>query len=175
MKGESIMEYEFSQKVSRDDYIAFVTNHIKKSFLKLSNILLFTISIGYLVISPFVLGEQDFTFMYIGLGIVALLTAMVFYVRKNAGKTYDRNPDAFDMTYRLDEEKLTYIVPEGEIEKPWEEFHSLYETEDYLYLYVNKNSGLVFVKSQVTSEQLAFIIGHGKVNMKPKHIKLLKK
>lgn len=169
------MDYEFKQNVTKEDYVAFVTNHIKKSFLKVSNILLFTISIGYLIVSPFILDEQDFTFLYIGLAIVALLIGMVFFVRRNAGKTYDKNPNAFDMAYRADDEGLTYIVPEGEIQKNWNEFYSVNETEEYLYLYVNKNSGLLFVKSQINQDIVRFIIENATKNMKPKHIKLLKK
>jgi hypothetical protein len=128
-----------------------------------------------LVISPFVLEGQDYTFLYIGIGIVVLLTGMVFFVRYNAGKTYDRNPDAFNMSYRVDETMLTYIVPEGEIQKKWDEFHSVYENEDYLYLYVNKNSGLVFVKSQVNTDITTFIIKQVAVHLKPKNIKVLQK
>jgi hypothetical protein len=169
------MNYEFTQKVSKEDYIAFVTNHIKISFFKLSNILLFTISIGYLMISPFVLGTDDFTFLFIGLGIILLLGMMMFYVRKNAGKTYDKNPNAFDMTYKITEENLVYIVPEGDITRKWDEFYSINETEGYLYLYVNKNSGLVFVKSQVNREIIDFIIRNASKTMKPKRVKLLKK
>lgn len=169
------MNYEFKQTVTREDYIAFVTNHIKKSFLKVSNILLFTISIGYLIVSPFILDEQDFTFLYIGLAIVALLVGMVFFVRRNAGKTFDKNPNAFDMAYKADDAGLTYIVPEGEIQKNWNEFYSIHETEDYLYLYVNKNSGLLFVKSQINHDILQFVTANATKNMKAKHIKLLKK
>lgn len=169
------MNTEFTQNVTKEDYVAFVTNHIKKTFLKVPNLLLFTISIGYLVLSPFILEDQDFTFMFVGLAIVVLIFGMVFFVKNRAAKTFDENPDAFRMSYRVTEESLTYIVTDGEIEKKWEEFYSINESQNYLYLYVNKNSGLLFVKSQINSDILRYIVDNSTKNMNPKHIKLLKK
>ena len=62
------MEYKFTQKVTKEDYIAFVTNHMKISFLKPVNIVLFVISIGYLMVSPFIIGENDYTFLFLSHG-----------------------------------------------------------------------------------------------------------
>lgn len=156
-KGVFLLEYNFSQHVTKEDYIAFVTNHMKMSFFKPFNIVLFVISVGYLAASPFILGTNDYTFLFIGLGIILLLVGMVFYARKNAAKTYDKNSDQFTMSYKVDDEGLTYILGEGQLQKQWMEFYSATENDDYMYVYVNKNSGLVLVKRDVPVDALRFI------------------
>ncbi len=167
------MEFTFRQKVSREDYVAFVDNHLKRSILKPLNLVLFVISIGYLMISPFILDNGDYTFFFIGLGIALLLAAMIFYARRNAAKQYDKTPDQFNMEYKVDDEGLTYLIGEGSIEKKWFDFHSAMEKEDYLYLYVNKNSGMVIVKREVPIDALNFIKEKIKEKVNPKNVKLL--
>mgnify|MGYP000924350379 CR=1 FL=1 len=100
------MEYKFTQEISKEDYVSFVNNHMKLSFLKPVNIILFVLSIGYLTISPFLMpaAERSYTFSFVGVGILLLLVGMVFYARKNAEKQYDKSPDGFRMTYEVDEE-----------------------------------------------------------------------
>ncbi len=167
------MEYNFHQHVTKDDYVAFVMNHLKMSFYKPFNMALFIVSVGYLLISP-ILDPGNFTFLFIGLGIVLLLVAMMFYARKNAAKTYDNSAAQFDMSYRVNDEGLTYILDEGQLEKKWGEFYSVKETEEYLYVYVNKNSGMVIVKREVPNDALSFVKQKLTLHVLPKRVKLLK-
>lgn len=168
------MDYRFDQKVAKEDYLAFVTNHIKSSFFKPFNLVLFVVSIGYLSISPFVLGTADFTFLYIAVGIIVLLLGMVFFVRRRAEKEYDAKPDSFNMTYEVNDEGLKYITKDGELEKKWIDFYSAKETELYIYLYINKNSGLVFIKEQMQSEAVALVLGKIRNHIPAQRAKLLK-
>jgi hypothetical protein len=151
------MEYNFKQHLSKEDYVNFVTAHMKSSMLKPLNIVLFIISVGYLVVSPFILGTGDFTFLYFGLGIIALLVIMYFYARRNAAKQYEKNSEQFDMTYKVNDEGLNYILPQGSIEKKWIEFFSAFETEEYLFIYLQKNSGMVILKRDVPTDAVEFI------------------
>lgn len=167
------MEYTFSQHVTREDYVAFVTNHMKISFFKPFNIVLFVVSIGYLMLSPFILGTGEFNFLFIGLGLVALLAGMFFYAKRNAKKQYDKNPDSFNMSYEVNDEALVYIFTEQNITKKWIEFYSAAETEEYLYIYVNKNSGLVLVKRDIPNDALNFVKDKIRLHLNAKRIKLL--
>jgi len=169
------MEYKFTQEISKEDYVSFVNNHMKLSFLKPVNIILFVLSIGYLTISPFLMpaAERSYTFSFVGVGILLLLVGMVFYARKNAEKQYDKSPDGFRMTYEVDEEGLAYILEEGNIVKKWFDFYMAMENEKYIYIYVNKNSGMVIVKNAATIETINFIKTKLKEHIKSKKLKLM--
>ncbi len=169
------MEYKFTQKVTKEDYVSFVTNHMKVSFLKPLNIALFVVSIGYLTVSPFLLpaDERNFTFTFIGIGILLLLIVMVWYAKRNAEKQYDKSESEFTMSYEVNEEGLVYIVSEGNIEKKWIEFYSAVENEQYLYIYVNKNSGMVIVKRDVDDAAINFVKEKLRLHVKAKRLKLL--
>ncbi len=167
------MDYKFTQHVTREDYVAFVTNHMKLSFFKPVNMILFAISIGYLMVSPFILGNGDFTFLFIGLAIILLLVGMSFYARKNAGKQYDKDPDQFNMTYEVNDEGLVYITAEGDLTKTWSEFYSAVEVGEYIYVYVNKNSGMVLIKRDMSGDTLRFIKQKVTEHVNSKKVKLL--
>lgn len=168
------MEYSFSQKVTKEDYVSFVTNHMKMSFLKPLNIVLFAVSIGYLMVSPFILQDGNFTFLFIGLAILLLLVGMVLYARKNAAKQYMKDEDQFNMDYEVNDKGLVYIYNDGRLEKLWVDFYSTAETEDYIYVYVNKNSGLVLVKRDISTDGVRFIKEKLRENIVPKRVKFLK-
>ena len=168
------MEYKFNQNVTKEDYVSFVTNHMKNSFLRPFNVVLFIVSIGYLSISPFLMpaDERNFTFTFIGIGIVAVLFGMVLLAKKNAAKQYDKNSGEFKMSYDINDERLVYIVGEGQIERKWNEFYSAVENQDYLYIYVNKNSGMLIVKRDANEPTLAFIREKLRANLKPRRLRL---
>ena len=136
------MEYKFKQAVSKEDYVSFVINHMKQSFIKPVNIILFTVSIGYLIFSPFLMAPEDrnYTFTFIGLGLMLLLVALVIFSKKAAEKQYDKSAGGFDMEYEVTDDALIYIVADGNISKRWDEFFSVNENEKYLYIYVNKEN-----------------------------------
>ena len=170
------MEYNFTQDVTKDDYVSFVNNHMKVSFLKPVNIILFTVSIGYLMISPFLMpvAERSYTFTYIGVGLIVLLVGLMLFAKKNAERQYDKSNGDFSMSYEFNDDALVYIVTDGNIEKKWYEFYSVLESEDYLYVYVNKNSGMLIIKRAAPTAAIEFIKEKLVANLKPKRVKLLK-
>ena len=62
------MEYNFTQKWTKEDYVAFAVNHLLQNFLKTRNLILYTISIGYLIITPLLTGRWEF--FYVGIGLI---------------------------------------------------------------------------------------------------------
>ncbi len=169
------MEYNFKQEVSKEDYVSFVTNHMKQSFFKPLNVVLFTVSIGYLMISPFLMAadERNYTFTLIGLGLILLLIALTIFGKKAAGRQYDKAMGSFDMEYEVTDEALVYIIEEGNISKKWYEFYSVSENENYLYVYVNKQRGMLIIKRALSQDALNFIKAKLRENLKPKRVKLL--
>lgn len=168
------MEYKFKQEVSKEDYVSFVTNHMKQSFLRPVNIILFTISIGYLMVSPFLMeGERNYTFTFIGLGLILLLGGLVIFSKKAAERQYDKQQGSFDMEYEITDDALVYIIQEGNMAKQWYEFYSVRENEDYLYVYVNKQRGMLIIKRYISAEALAFIKTKLRENLKPNRVKLI--
>ena len=169
------MEYKFKQEVSKEDYVSFVTNHMKQSFLKPVNIVLFTVSIGYLMISPFLMSadERNYTFTFIGIGLILLLGALVVFSKKAAERQYDKAQGSFDMEYEITDDALVYIIQEGNVSKQWYEFYSVTENENYLYVYVNKQRGMLIIKRAISSDALNFLKTKLRENLKPKRVKLL--
>jgi len=167
------MNYTFTQNVTKEDYVAFVTNHIFLSFLRPFNLILFIVSVGYLLATPFLTG--DFTFFFVGLGIFAFIFLLALFVRRNAKKSYDKNPEGFTMTYEVNEESLKYMTLEGELIKKWPEFYRVKETKDYLFVYINQHSGLVLVKREIPSDAYRFILEQLEQHVITKRLKLLKK
>lgn len=149
------MEYKINHHIEKEDYLAFVTNHIVSGFLKPLNMVLFTISLAYLIVTPFLTGE--FTFLLIALGIIALIIVGIFFVRRNAVKTYDKDSSSFDMKYEFNEEGFAAVMSEGKRELLWSEFYSAKETDKYLFIYVTPQQGLMLVKSQLSEEALKFL------------------
>ncbi|AIO19224.1 hypothetical protein KQ51_01347 [Candidatus Izimaplasma bacterium HR1] len=169
------MDYKFKQDVSKDDYVSFVTNHMKQSFIKPLNVILFTVSIGYLMISPFLMAAEDrnYTFTFIGVGLMLLLVALVIFSKKAAERQYDKSEGGFSMEYEITDDALIYIVNEGNISKQWYEFYSVNENEDYLYVYVNKQRGMLIIKSALSGDALRFIKDKLRANIKPRKVKLI--
>ena len=64
------MEYNFTQKWTKEDYVAFAVNHLLQNFLKTRNLILYTISIGYLIITPLLTGRWEF--FYVGIQLTNL-------------------------------------------------------------------------------------------------------
>lgn len=170
------MEYKFTQDISREDYVSFVVNHMKYSFLKPANIVLFTLSIGYLTVSPFLMQVEDrnYTFTFIGIGLIFVLAGLMMFAKRNAGKQYDKTGGEFKMTYEITDDALVYKVAEGDVTKQWYEFYSAMETEDYLYIYVNKQRGMVILKRALSDDMVRFIKEKLADNLKPRRLRLLK-
>ena len=149
------MDYELKQAWTKEDYIAFSTNHMLTSVFKLSNILLFTFSIGYLLLTPVFTGS--WTFFFLGIGIFLFLVFFLLFTKVGAGRAYEKHKDKMVINYRLNDEGLTYLNIEGELTKHWSEFYSIKETEDYFFIYFNKNNGMLLAKRDFSTEINRFI------------------
>lgn len=149
------MEFKFNQELTREDYVEFVFTHmISNMFQPYKRVGLF-ISVIYLVISP--LFMETFIFTFIGLGIILFIVGLSIFLRRNAGKYFDNNPDQFKMTYTLDETKFHYQNNDIIVEKMWSEFYSARESENILYVYVDKLRGIAVKKSDAGEEAINFI------------------
>jgi hypothetical protein len=169
------MEYKFKQELTKEDYVAFVTNHLRAGLLRPFNVVLFIVCIGYLLVSPFLPGnEGNYNFMYIALGLVVILVLMLWFSRRSAGKRYESIKEEFQVEFTVTEEKLVYQLSDDRfLEKPWNEFHSVYERGDYIYLYVQKNSGLVCVTRNLNQDIVRFIKKQITDNVNPKKVKFI--
>lgn len=169
------MEYKFRQNLTKEDYVAFVSNHLRQGLLRPFNVILFIVCIGYLLASPFLPGnEGNYSFMLIAVGLVGVLAAMIMLSKRSAGKRYESVKEEFNVEFTVTEEKMVYqLHDERFLEKPWNEFHSVYERGDYIYLYVQKNQGLVCVTRGVNQDIIRFIKKQITDNVNPKKVKLL--
>ena len=150
------MEFRFTQTWTKDDYVAFATNHMIASVFKLSNLILFSVSIGYLLIYPFFTG--DFRFFFMGLSIFFFLAAFLLFTRVGARRSYEKNKDLMTISFVINDEGLTYLNKEGELLKPWNEFYSFKETEKYFFIYFSKNKGMLLAKRDFDESLKRFII-----------------
>lgn len=166
------MEYQFKQHVTREDYIAFLMNHIKMNIVKPINVVFFVILLGYLIAAPFITGTGDFTFTYIGFGLVGVMGLTLLIARRNAGKRYDKNAEKFDMSYHVDETAFSYVIGEQKIEKKWIDFYSASEVDDYLYIFVSRDSGTVLVKRDIPDDAIRFIRKQIRAHVAPKRVKI---
>lgn len=164
------MEYEFSQHVNKEDYVAFLMNHLKMNLMRPFNLILFTFGLGYLLLAPFVTG--DITFTLIGLTLVLVMGLSVLLARYNAGRRYEKNKHLFDMTYRVTEDTFHYMLGDKTIDKKWMDFFSANETKDYLYIFASKDSGSVLIKREIPSDAIAFIKAQLRAHVDPRRLKL---
>lgn len=166
------MEYNFSQHVTKEDYVAFLMNHLKMNIMRPFNLGLFVVGLGYLLSAPIITGSGDYTFTVIGLALIGVMVLSVFFARYNAGKRYDKNQEMFDMTYRATEEGFSYVVGTQAVEKKWFDFYSASETEEYLYIFASKDSGSVLVKRDIPSDAVDFIRSKLVAHVNPKRVKV---
>ena len=168
------MEYKFTQTWTKEDYIAFSMNHMFMSVFKLSNIILFTLSIGYLIITPLVTGG-DYTFLYLGVAIFLFLIAFLLFAKIGAGGAYEKNKDLMTINFLINEAGITYLNNNGELLKPWLEFYSFTETDEYFFMYFSKHKGMLLAKRELSDELQKYIITQVKSHMvNQKRLKLLK-
>jgi len=149
------MEYQFSQKWTKEDYVAFATNHLLLNFLRLKNIILYTVSIGYLLLTPLFAGT--WTFFFVGIGLMVLLGGYILVARRSAGKGYERNKDSLSINFTLNETGLIYETKEGTITEDWAKFINVKETEDYLFMYFATNKGFLLAKRDLSEDMLRMI------------------
>ncbi len=153
------MEYKFTQTWTKEDYVAFAMNHMYMSVFKLSNVILFTVSIGYLIITPLVTGG-DYTFFYLGIGIFLFLLIFMLYAKVGAKKAYEKNIDLMTINFLINDEGITYLNNNGELLNQWNSFYSFKETEDYFFMYFSKHKGMLLAKREISNELQKFIINN---------------
>ncbi len=166
------MEYEFTQTWTKEDYVAFSTNHMMISVFKLTNVILFTVSIGYLIVTPLFTG--DFTFFFMGIAVFMFMVFFLLYTRYSAKRSYDRNIDLMTINFRLNEDGITYLNKEGELLRYWKDFFSFKETPLYFFIYFNRNNGMLLAKRDFSEEMTKYVIDNVTKNVDAKRIKLLK-
>jgi len=168
------MEYKFTQTWTKEDYVAFAMNHMFVSVFKLSNIILFVVSIGYLVVTPFITGG-DYTFFYLGIGVLLFLLSFLLFTKVGAKRAYEKNKDLMTINFLINNEGITYLNNNGELLKPWIEFYSFKETKDYFFMYFSKHKGMLLAKREISQELQKFIVTNVETHLVDKRkIKLLK-
>ena len=168
------MTYTFKQTWTKEDYVAFATNHLLINFFKVQNFILYFVSIGYLLITPLLTGK--FTFFFIGLGLLAMMGFYILYARRAAGKGYEKNKDLLSISFVLNEEGLTYVTTEGEMTEPWAQFYSVKETKDYFFMYFTAQKGFLLAKRDLTEPMKNFIVKMFDEHMtNRRRVKLMKK
>ena len=166
------MEYEFTQKWTKEDYVAFATNHLLLNFLKTKNLILYSVSIGYLLVTPVFVGRWEFFF--VGVGLIVLFGAYLLMAKRSAGKGYERNKDSLSIKFTLNDTGLIYETPDGKVTENWEKFTSVKETETYFFMYFAANKGFLIAKRDL-SEDMNRMIRRGLLEhvVNQKRIKLL--
>ena len=149
------MEYKFSQKWTEEDYVTFAMNHLLLSFFKKQNIILYGLSIGYLLITPALTGRWEF--FYVGIGLVLLLGGYLIMAKRAAVKGYERNKDSLSIEFTLNDQGLIYETSDGKITDNWEQFYSVKETEKYFFMYFAAQKGFIVAKRDLTEEMVLFI------------------
>ena len=166
------MEYEFTQKWTKEDYVAFATNHLLMNFLKTRNLILYTVSIGYLLITPLLMERWEFFF--VGVGLIVLFIGYLFMAKRSAAKGYERNKDSLSIKFTLNDSGLIYDTPDGLVTEKWNQFIYVKETEVYFFMYFAANKGFLIAKRDL-NEDMIRMIRHGLRDhvVNQKRIKLL--
>lgn len=149
------MEYKFTQKWTKEDYVAFATNHLLLNFLKPKNIILYSFSIGYLLITP--LFVERWEFFFVGLGLVVLFGVYFLMAKRSASKGYERNKDSLTIEFTLTDSGLIYETNDGSVNEEWHQFSDVKETEKYFFMYFASNKGFVLAKRDLSGDMVSMI------------------
>lgn len=149
------MEYQFSQKWTKEDYVAFATNHLLLNFLKLHNIILYSVSISYLLLTP--LFTESYSFFFIGLGLILVMGGYILIARRSAGKGYERNKENLSISFTLNESGLIYETKDGVVTEEWNKFINVKETEKYFFMYFSANKGFLLAKRDLSEDMINMI------------------
>lgn len=149
------MEYEFTQKWTKEDYVAFAVNHLLQNFLKTRNLILYTVSIGYLIITPLLTGRWEF--FYVGIGLILLVVGYLFMAKRTAAKGYDRNKESLSIQFTVNESGLKYETGEGTVTENWENFNYVKETEKHFFMYFAAHKGFLLAKRDLHEDIILMI------------------
>lgn len=149
------MEYTFEQKWTKEDYVAFAVNHLLQNFLKTRNLILYTVSIGYLVITPLL--TKRWEFFYVGIGLILLFIGYIFLAKRSASKGYDRNKESLSIKFTVNEASLKYQTGEGTVTENWENFTYVKETEKHFFMYFAAHKGFILAKRDLNQDIIQMI------------------
>lgn len=164
------MEYEITQELNEKDYMAYVTNQLMSYFLRPINVGMYVVILGYM--AYMLITTQNWVIILMIVAILALNLVLIFYTRNRAKKFFKKNQDLIKMNFTFKEDTLVYKNSDGNLEKNWYEFSSAKENEEYIFLTVTKQSGLIIVKRFLTSDALTFLYGRINTHINPKKVKL---
>lgn len=166
------MEFKFRQEVSETDFVIFYNYHIRRTLLRPFNLVLSAMFVLILLAGPFFGSPET---LYYGLGFIAIIVLLYFYMNRQGKKLYQRDPDSFNMDYVINENGLRFESKDGFSEKMWSEFESMVISEEYVYIYLKNKRGLLFKKEICGNEVIDFLTSKGQEVMRPKNIVTLTK
>jgi low affinity Fe/Cu permease len=166
------MEYKFNQKLTEEDFLVFYRLYFKKTFMRPLNVVIVTIFFIVLLMGPFFGSPQT---AYYAIGLAVFLVAMYFYMGNQGKKLYNRDPESFKMDYVVNEDTITFSSEHGSSSKMWSEFARLHEVEEFVFIYLKNNRGLIFKRAYVGNEAFNFIIDRASRDIKQKNIIRYKK
>ncbi len=149
------MEYKFTQNWTKEDYVAFAVNHLLQNFLKTRNLILYTVSIGYLILTPLL--TQRWEFFYVGIGLIVLFIGYLFMAKRSAAKGYDRNKESLSIEFTLNESGLMYETGEGIVTENWQNFTYVKETEKHFFMYFAAHKGFLLAKRDLSEDMIIMI------------------
>lgn len=164
------MEYEVKQKLSFEDYMAYVNNQLISYFFRPLNIVMYGLIVAYALYAIIIEGSLFVLAILVGLG--ALNYLMILTTRRRAKKFYNENENMIAMELVFKEDQLVYKNADGELSKFWYEFTAAKETEKHIFLSLKGSGGLIFVKDAAAPEAVAFLKERMKKFMNPKKVKL---
>lgn len=164
------MEYEVTQELNEKDYMAYVTNQLMSYFLRPINVIMYVVILSYM--GYVLVTTQNYVILLMILAIVVLNLILIFFTRGRAKKFFKQNQELIRMQLTFKDDILVYRNSDGDLEKFWYEFIGARESDDYIYLSVNKQSGLIIVKRFLSSDALNYLYGRLKEHVNPKKIKL---
>lgn len=149
------MEYKFNQNWTKEDYEAFAVNHLIQNFLKTRNLILYIVSIGYLLITPFL--TERWEFFYVGIGLIFMFIGYIFLAKRRAGKGYEKNKNNLSIQFTINDNGLMYETTEGTMTENWSNFTYVKETELHFFMYFSANQGFLLAKRDLTEEIILMI------------------
>ena len=153
--------YDFKQKVSKEDYLEFYKFHVRKNLYSPLKLVFAAVFLLTLYSGPL---YGQWNMLYIGIGLTVLLGVLYLRVSTSGAKIYDQDPETFNYQYKFDNVTVSFSTKDGKSSKMWTEFVDIHETDNYVYIFMKSNKGLMFVKSQAPEGAIDFI----KTKVKPK-------
>lgn len=165
------MEFEVNQKLTLEDYLAYVNHQLMSYFFRPLNLIMYGLIIVYSVYS--IITINNFFILIILAALAGLNYFMIYTTRRRAKKFYSQNENLIAMELIFKEENLVYKNTDGELTKFWYEFTGAKETDKHIFLALKGQGGLIVVKSAVTPDAIGFLKDRISKNVNSKKVKFL--